>query len=616
MNNNQMITPENASLAERKMVRRQFFRLLPYQVLLIVVNSLNGIIASVFASNLIGDAAMTAIGLFAPINHLLYATSIMLVSGSQILCGRYMGKHQDRELQNVFSVNIVFSLIISLIVALIMGVGSLLNLGGLFVSTGPERAALNEYFLGMAIGIPGLVIGQQLFAFLSLENKTRLTMAASLVSVGVNTGLDYLFVSVFHMGTFGLALASSLSLWAFFLVMAAYYIAGRSKALKFSFKGLRFGESRHIVRLGFPGSFSRFMEMFRSFIVNALIIRCVGIAGMSSFAASNSVMAIFWALPFGMMAVIRMLLSLSIGGEDRESTKVDMYVGLKYGVLVMCGVSAVIILLAVPFTRMFFRNPADPAYGMTVMALRMLPICMPLSVISLMFSCYYQIMEKKAFSMLLPFFDGILFVSVLSAFLIPAMKMNGLYLANILNGVLCFAAVVCFSIAERKRFPRSLDDLMAMPENFGASEGDYTEFSVVNVADVNYVSEKVQDFCMDKGIDHRRSMFAGLATEEMAGNIVEHGFEKDRRQHSVDIRVTCKDDDVILRFRDNCIPFDPSERVETVTPEEKAKDAGLRVVLKDAKDVQYFSGIALTYNLSKDVIYNNILGVNVLIIRI
>ena len=83
------------------MVRRQYFQLMPYQVLLIVVNAVNGIVDGVFASNIIGKTAMTAIGLFGPFNHFLYAVSMMLVSGSQILCGKYMGKNQQKELQKM-----------------------------------------------------------------------------------------------------------------------------------------------------------------------------------------------------------------------------------------------------------------------------------------------------------------------------------------------------------------------------------------------------------------------------------------------------------------------------------------------------------------------------------
>ena len=67
-----------------------FFRLLPYQVLLIVINAVNGIVDSLYASNGIseGNAAMSAIGLFGPLNHLLYAMSI---------AKKYMASHARLE---------------------------------------------------------------------------------------------------------------------------------------------------------------------------------------------------------------------------------------------------------------------------------------------------------------------------------------------------------------------------------------------------------------------------------------------------------------------------------------------------------------------------------------
>ena len=41
---------------------------------------------------------------------------------------------------------------------------------------------------------------------------------------------------------------------------------------------------------------------------------------------------------------------------------------------------------------------------------------------------------------------------------------------------------------------------------------------------------------------------AGLAAEEMVVNVIDHGFSKDKKDHSVDVRVVCKNDEVILRI--------------------------------------------------------------------
>ena len=88
--------------------------------------------------------------------------------------------------------------------------------------------------------------------------------------------------------------------------------------------------------------------------------------------------------------------------------------------------------------------------------------------------------------------------------------------------------------------------------------------------------------------------------EEMAGNVIEHGFTKDRRKdHTIDIRVVHKNDDIILRIKDDCVPFDPAERSKILDPDDITKNIGIRMV----------------YAIADDIRYQNILGLNVLTIR-
>ena len=110
---------------------------------------------------------------------------------------------------------------------------------------------------------------------------------------------------------------------------------------------------------------------------------------------------------------------------------------------------------------------------------------------------------------------------------------------------------------------------------------------VETLEDVVGISVRVQEFCLERGIDRRRAHIAALALEEMAGNVIDHGFKKDKKKHRVDVRVVHKDDDVILRIRDDCIPFDPGERAGIIDPEDPAKNIGIRMVFKTARDVKY-----------------------------
>ena len=73
-----------------------------------------------------------------------------------------------------------------------------------------------------------------------------------------------------------------------------------------------------------------------------------------------------------------------------------------------------------------------------------------------------------------------------------------------------------------------------LTEDFGVPEDERMDVTLTQIDEVVRLSEKVQDFCMAKGIDARRAYLAGLSMEEMAGNIVDHGFRKDSKKHSID----------------------------------------------------------------------------------
>ena len=61
------------------MTSNLLFRLLPIQILLAAIGSINGIVSSLFASNTVGVEAMSAVGLYGPVNQFVSAVSIMLV---------------------------------------------------------------------------------------------------------------------------------------------------------------------------------------------------------------------------------------------------------------------------------------------------------------------------------------------------------------------------------------------------------------------------------------------------------------------------------------------------------------------------------------------------------
>ena len=55
------------------------------------------------------------------------------------------------------------------------------------------------------------------------------------------------------------------------------------------------------------------------------------------------------------------------------------------------------------------------------------------AMVSINFTCYAQTIERRKLAVILPLVDGVGGVVACSLILIPLMKMNGLYIANILK---------------------------------------------------------------------------------------------------------------------------------------------------------------------------------------
>ena len=586
-------------IPDSRLVTKLIFRLLPIQILIAAVGSVNGIVSGLFASNFVGVDAMSAVGLYAPITQFLTAVNLVLVGGSQILCGQYMGRNHTERTKSIFSVDIGVAAAVALTVTLLLVIFTASGLTKAVTPNETVRGLFNKYILGQAIGILPLMLGQQLASFLSLENQARRTTVASVVFILVNVALNYLFVAVLKWGAFGLALASSLGLWVFFLIQAQYYFTDRA-VLRFSFSRCNLKDAGDILRVGFPGALSQGYQTLRRIIVNAVILAFVGSLGISAFAASDSVLSIIWSIPIGMLAVSRMLMSISIGEEDRKTLADVMRTMMYRFVPIMFVVAVLLAAFSVPLTRLFYRDPSNPVYMMTVWGFRIIPFCMPLSVIYMHFVCYGQATNRDGLVHLLSALDGVICVAGFSALLVPFIGMNGVYISNILNGVVTTIVIIGYAYIKKKRFPKTMDELMAIPDGFGASDSERMDLSLGSMEEVINISRKIQEFCRENGLDERRAYLSGLAMEEMAGNVIEHGFTKDSKEHSVDVRVVLKNGDVILRIKDDCVPFDPAERQKTVAPDDVTKNIGIRMVTSIAESVSYQS----------------ILGLNVLTIRI
>lgn len=593
---NRIIKPGDGGL---EIIRKTMFRLLPVQVLFAAVGSVNGLVSSYFATNYIGIDAMTAVGLYNPFTLLITAICTVLAGGCAIICGKYLGQNRIDKMQDIFSMDLLITTGLALVITLIIALMGAFDLTGMFTHDPEARQVLNKYMIGQAIGIVPYMLSTQLAPFLSLESKSKRTMHAGLVYIAMNLILCFIFVRVLAYEAFGLALASSLGMWALFAVELQYFLSRKSN-IKVLGGNANLKEMAGIIAVGFPGAATALYLTIRGLIVNNLLDTHVGVEGISAFATANNLLSLFWSIQAGMLVVSRLLISVSVGEEDRSTLINIMKVMVRYFIPLIIVVDALIFAFAAPLTHIFYKDPTQSVYAMTVTGIHILCFCMPFEVFASIYSCYEQISGRQLYVNLLGLLDGLICVAGFSAILIGPMGFSGVCVANFLNGVVCVLFVIVFAWVYRKQMPRSLEDLMMIPKDFGVSGDERIDITVRTSEEAVKVAEKIQEFCLSKDIDQKRAYYAALAMEEMAVNIVEHGFTKDNKEHTIDVRVTHKDGKVILRIKDDCIPFDPKERSSVFNPDDPSKNMGIRMI----------------YRIMEDIEYRNMFGLNVLTVKI
>ena len=562
------------------------FSLLPLQIMLAVVGYLNDIISTLFATNAVGAESMAAIGLYTPVTKAMTAVCVLLSAGATVLATRHIGKNQLDRLQSTFSLTIVLTVIMSLGVAALHVVAGLLYW---FVPVA-KGAGINglfaQYLFGKAIGILPYVLGIQLVSFLAMDNKLKLTTFAGLVYIVANLIFHFVFVVALKLEAFGLSLAASLASWVYVALLAQYFVSGKSY-LRFDLAKAHLQEARELFKYGYSPALVQAYYAVRSTIINAIILSTVGMVGLSAYTTAYTFMNIFWSLPDAMESVSRMLMGVSIGEEDKQALTDVMRVMFRRYVPMALAMTLAIVVCAEPLTNLYYHEAGEAVYQMTLWGMRIYPWCFPLSVITMHFNVYGNAMGHHVLVHGIQLLDGFICVPLFMALLMPFMGMDGGFLAYVLRGLAVCAFIIAFAYRCNGRMPRTLEELMVIPDGFGVDPDERMDLIVTSIEEVVTVSQRVRAFCEERGIDPRRTFLSGLCLEEMAGNVVAHGFTKDKKQHSVDIRVTHKDDALILRIKDDCIPFNPEEAHEMLDSEDKAHSIGTRIVFGSATSVNY-----------------------------
>ena len=564
------------------LVSRLYWRLLPVLILSCVVISANAFIDSVFAGRFLGTQAMALIGLFGPVSTLFSGLASVFATGAQQLCCSEMGDGNSRRLRQIFNAGLMFLLGSGIFCGVLLFLFRRELAAGLG-TRGTMQAELSAYMVGISLGIVGQLLSCYLMPFLQINGHNRLSYLAMAVNLVGNMGFNTLFVAVLPWGLFGMGLATSLS--SLFCVGVMLPVFCQKKELAhFDPHGLKVRDLVDIARIGSPVLMFHAGLFIKNYGMNCALLNGSIMDSVAVLTLQGSLCGILGALGFSSGTVVQMLSSFFIGEGDQKSVLEVFAVSMKNG-LSLC-ILAILLLLScsMPILRLFGLE-GGATQAMALRMLRMLCLAILLNLVLTVLVKLLQAAEKLALANAITFLENA-FQGVFALLFVGKLGADAAWAANPVATALCLLAVMVYGLSGGADCWRDPLRFLHFPTDFGSAVDARMTLAICSQELVMDAARGLMEFCTRQGMSERACMTAGVCVEELAGNVVKHGFQN-QKSGTVWVLATIQNKTLTLRIRDNCIRFDPKEYLRLSAQDDPSEHIGIRLVAGLAESVEY-----------------------------
>ena len=243
---------------------------------------------------------------------------------------------------------------------------------------------------------------------------------------------------------------------------------------------------------------------------------------------------------------------------------------------------ALLVLFAPALASLFVHDAWETrqmtALGLRIFAGGLIPCC-----INNALKYAYQASERVWLTELISVLEGMVFPALAAFVFSRFMGTAGVWLGFAAGEILTLLTLGILIFRTTREKPWKNGAFLLLGEDFGAGPDRTLEAEIASMEEVAAVSEAARQFCLRHGQDTRISSHIALCIEEMAGNVIQHGFSAEGKGHHLFIRILDKPDQWVLRFRDDCRAFDPLHFI----PREEGQGLGIRLVLAMAEEAHY-----------------------------
>ena len=334
--------------------------------LALLAKAVYNIVDTAYIGMLHSNLALTAVGVTLPLLLIMVSIENIFAAGAAVLAGRQLGARDDEGA----SITVTTVIGLSVIIGVILCVGGIFFIEPLLRSFGASDASLplaKDYAFWMFIAALANLPAQSMNCSARAESSVKISSIAVITGALLNVILDPIFMFNFglNMGVEGASLATTVSQFVAFAILAWFYLSGRSVI---RIKVRSFQPSWNLIKtvtlIGIPTAVIQICLSVASSLTN---IAAAPLPDADEIIAAYGVVQrlilIGCYIVMGFMQGYQPVASYAFGAKNENRFHQSVRFALKGSLLLTVIVEAVYIILSQPLIMLFNRNPLIIKYG-------------------------------------------------------------------------------------------------------------------------------------------------------------------------------------------------------------------------------------------------------------
>lgn len=292
---------------------------------------------SIIVGNYIGESALAAVGVSAPVINVFIFIIIGLVSGYTILISQYYGAEEYKKISRLSS---TFFLFITASAFIISVIGFILKENILVLLHTPVEILqpASEYLSIVFIGIPSLILYNLCSSMLRGIGDSRTPLHAIILSTAINVILDLVFINVLFWGIKGAAVATVIAQ----LISSLYllvYLHKQHPIFKISFRRDYIDTALFLdsIKLGMPKVIQSSVASVGSLLLQS-IMNSFGVDVVTAITTAYKIDTLTILPIINISSAISIFVGQNIGANNMKRARE----GLKKGILIILTVAVAI----------------------------------------------------------------------------------------------------------------------------------------------------------------------------------------------------------------------------------------------------------------------------------